>query len=135
MSVIVCIAQAPPPAECLNCRHAQMVSPLFHQAAAPCNTLRLLMLHKLRLNCGLAASPCSTSAQRQSSHASRMVRAPAPSHCWSCSVILQAYAAGLTFALAASPCSTPVLATLLAYVSTAQRPLEGGGLLLAYTSG
>lgn len=49
--------------------------------------------------------------------------------------ILQAYAAGLTFALAASPCSTPVLATLLAYVSTAHRPLEGGGLLLAYTSG
>ncbi|KAL0049459.1 hypothetical protein WJX82_002959 [Trebouxia sp. C0006] len=49
--------------------------------------------------------------------------------------LLQAYAAGLTFALAASPCSTPVLATLLAYVSTAQRPLEGGALLLAYTTG
>jgi len=48
---------------------------------------------------------------------------------------LQAYAAGLTFALAASPCSTPVLATLLAYVSTAHRPLEGGALLLAYTTG
>ncbi len=49
--------------------------------------------------------------------------------------VVQAYAAGLTFALAASPCSTPVLATLLAYVSTAQRPLEGGALLLAYTTG
>ena len=48
---------------------------------------------------------------------------------------LQAYLAGLTFALAASPCSTPVLATLLAYVATSQDPLLGGGLLLAYTSG
>jgi hypothetical protein len=48
---------------------------------------------------------------------------------------LQAYLAGLTFALAASPCSTPVLATLLAYVSTTSDPLVGGGLLLAYTSG
>lgn len=48
---------------------------------------------------------------------------------------MQAYAAGLTFALAASPCSTPVLATLLAYVSTTQKPVEGAGLLLAYTTG
>ena len=48
---------------------------------------------------------------------------------------VQAYAAGLTFALAASPCSTPVLATLLAYVSTTHRPVEGAGLLLAYTTG
>ena len=47
----------------------------------------------------------------------------------------QAYLAGLTFALAASPCSTPVLATLLAYVAASQEPLLGGGLLLAYTSG
>lgn len=48
---------------------------------------------------------------------------------------MQAYTAGLTFALAASPCSTPVLATLLAYVSTTQKPIEGAGLLLAYTTG
>lgn len=48
---------------------------------------------------------------------------------------MQAYLAGLTFALAASPCSTPVLATLLAYVATSEDPLLGGGLLLAYTSG
>ena len=48
---------------------------------------------------------------------------------------MQAYLAGLTFALAASPCSTPVLATLLAYVASSQDPLLGGGLLLAYTSG
>lgn len=31
---------------------------------------------------------------------------------------VQAYLAGLTFALAASPCSTPVLATLLGYVAS-----------------
>ncbi|KAK9909192.1 hypothetical protein WJX75_008508 [Coccomyxa subellipsoidea] len=49
--------------------------------------------------------------------------------------LVQAYLAGLTFALAASPCSTPVLATLLAYVATSQDPLTGGALLLAYTSG
>ncbi|CAL8460682.1 g213 [Coccomyxa elongata] len=49
--------------------------------------------------------------------------------------LVQAYLAGLTFALAASPCSTPVLATLLAYVATSEDPFLGGGLLLAYTSG
>jgi cytochrome c-type biogenesis protein len=43
--------------------------------------------------------------------------------------------AGLTFALAASPCSTPVLATLLAYVATAGNPIAGGALLLCFTSG
>ncbi|KAL3684408.1 hypothetical protein R1sor_002430 [Riccia sorocarpa] len=48
---------------------------------------------------------------------------------------VQAYLAGLTFALAASPCSTPVLASILAYVSTSQDPVVGGTLLLAYTSG
>lgn len=47
----------------------------------------------------------------------------------------RAYLAGLTFALAASPCSTPVLATLLAYVATTGDPLMGGALLFAYTSG
>lgn len=49
--------------------------------------------------------------------------------------MLQAYLAGLTFALAASPCSTPVLATLLAYVGASADPLPGGLLLLTYTSG
>jgi cytochrome c-type biogenesis protein len=44
-------------------------------------------------------------------------------------------AAGLTFALAASPCSTPILATLLAYVSTSRDPVVGGGLLVAYAMG
>ena len=48
---------------------------------------------------------------------------------------LQAYLAGLTFALVASPCSTPVLATLLAYVSSTKDPLAGGSLLLTYTTG
>lgn len=52
-----------------------------------------------------------------------------------CTSETQAYLAGLTFALAASPCSTPVLATLLAYVATADNAVLGGGLLLAYTTG
>ena len=47
----------------------------------------------------------------------------------------RAYLAGLAFALAASPCSTPVLATLLAYVSATEDPVQGGGLLLAYSTG
>eukprot|EP00793_Prasinoderma_coloniale_P003371 PRCOL_00006006-RA len=46
-----------------------------------------------------------------------------------------AYLAGLVFALAASPCSTPVLATLLGFVSTTRDPLVGGALLLSYTMG
>ncbi|GAB4849552.1 Cytochrome c-type bioproteinsis ccda-like chloroplastic protein 2, variant 2 [Ancistrocladus abbreviatus] len=48
---------------------------------------------------------------------------------------VQAYLAGLTFALAASPCSTPVLATLLGYVATTKDPFVGGSLLLTYTTG
>ncbi|KAM7495491.1 hypothetical protein LguiB_030100 [Lonicera macranthoides] len=48
---------------------------------------------------------------------------------------VQAYLAGLTFALAASPCSTPVLATLLGYVATSKDPIIGGSLLLTYTTG
>jgi cytochrome c-type biogenesis protein len=42
---------------------------------------------------------------------------------------------GLTFGLVASPCSTPVLASLLAWVSTTHDPLLGSALLLAYTAG
>ncbi|MEB3225924.1 MAG: cytochrome c biogenesis protein CcdA [Synechococcus sp.] len=48
---------------------------------------------------------------------------------------LRAYLVGLTFGLVASPCSTPVLATLLAWVSTTQNLALGAGLLLAYTLG
>lgn len=48
---------------------------------------------------------------------------------------VQAYLAGLTFALAASPCSTPVLATLLGYVASSKDPIIGGSLLLTYTTG
>ncbi|KAH0460890.1 hypothetical protein IEQ34_008465 [Dendrobium chrysotoxum] len=48
---------------------------------------------------------------------------------------VQAYLAGLTFALAASPCSTPVLATLLGYVAASRDPVVGGSLLLTYTVG
>ncbi|KAE8679104.1 Cytochrome c-type bioproteinsis ccda-like chloroplastic protein [Hibiscus syriacus] len=43
--------------------------------------------------------------------------------------------AGLTFALAASPCSASVLATLLGYVATSKDPIIGGSLLLTYTTG
>jgi cytochrome c-type biogenesis protein len=48
---------------------------------------------------------------------------------------LRAYLIGLTFGLVASPCSTPVLATLLAWISSTQDPLLGSVLLLAYTAG
>ncbi|CAI9088591.1 OLC1v1022966C2 [Oldenlandia corymbosa var. corymbosa] len=48
---------------------------------------------------------------------------------------VQAYLAGLTFALAASPCSTPVLATLLGYVAASRDPVVGASLLLSYTTG
>ncbi|MBF2001994.1 MAG: sulfite exporter TauE/SafE family protein [Synechococcales cyanobacterium C42_A2020_086] len=48
---------------------------------------------------------------------------------------VRSYFIGLTFGLVASPCSTPVLATLLAWVSTTQDPLLGSVLLLAYTAG
>ncbi|PSR96338.1 Cytochrome c-type biogenesis ccda-like protein [Actinidia chinensis var. chinensis] len=49
--------------------------------------------------------------------------------------LLEAYLAGLTFALAASSCSTPVLATLLGYVAASKDPVVGGSLLLTYTTG
>ncbi|WP_404784660.1 cytochrome c biogenesis protein CcdA [Altericista sp. CCNU0014] len=48
---------------------------------------------------------------------------------------IRAFLLGLTFGLVASPCSTPVLATLLAWISSTQNPMLGAGLLLAYTSG
>jgi cytochrome c biogenesis protein CcdA len=49
--------------------------------------------------------------------------------------VATAYAAGLTFALAASPCSTPILATLLAYAATAESALVGATLLFTYSLG
>lgn len=48
---------------------------------------------------------------------------------------VRSYLLGVTFGLVASPCSTPVLATLLAWVSSAGNPVMGGVLLLAYTAG
>ncbi|MGK7944172.1 MAG: cytochrome c biogenesis protein CcdA [Microcystaceae cyanobacterium] len=48
---------------------------------------------------------------------------------------LRSYLLGLTFGLVASPCSTPVLASLLAWVATTQDILLGAGLLFAYTIG
>jgi len=48
---------------------------------------------------------------------------------------VQSYLVGLTFGLVASPCSTPVLATLLGWISTTQDPVLGGTLLISYTAG
>jgi cytochrome c-type biogenesis protein len=48
---------------------------------------------------------------------------------------LRSYLMGLTFGLVASPCSTPVLATLLTWVAATQNLVVGGGLLLSYTGG
>jgi hypothetical protein len=48
---------------------------------------------------------------------------------------LLSFAAGLTFALAASPCSTPILATLLAFASTQDTPGVGASLLFVYSLG
>ena len=48
---------------------------------------------------------------------------------------VRSYLLGLTFGLIASPCSTPVLATLLTWVATTQDLLVGGGLLIAYAVG
>lgn len=48
---------------------------------------------------------------------------------------LRSYLLGLTFGLIASPCSTPVLATLLTWVATTQNLVLGGGLLIAYALG
>lgn len=47
----------------------------------------------------------------------------------------RAFLMGLTFGLIASPCSTPVLASLLAWIAGTQNSVLGGGLLLAYTCG
>ncbi|MGF1482026.1 MAG: cytochrome c biogenesis protein CcdA [Cyanophyceae cyanobacterium] len=48
---------------------------------------------------------------------------------------VRSYLLGLTFGLVASPCSTPVLATLLAWVAATQDLVLGAALLLAYTVG
>lgn len=48
---------------------------------------------------------------------------------------VRSYLIGLTYGLVASPCSTPVLATLLAWVASTQNLAVGASLLLAYTTG
>ncbi|MCL6432964.1 MAG: cytochrome c biogenesis protein CcdA [Leptolyngbyaceae cyanobacterium HOT.MB2.61] len=48
---------------------------------------------------------------------------------------VRSYLIGLTFGLVASPCSTPVLATLLAWISTTHDPVLGSVLLLSYAVG
>ncbi|KAL7163596.1 hypothetical protein ACSBR2_039667 [Camellia fascicularis] len=48
---------------------------------------------------------------------------------------VQAYLAGLTFALVASPCSTPVLATLLGYIAASKIQIYSiGALMISKTS-
>ena len=51
------------------------------------------------------------------------------------STSMRSYLVGLTFGLVASPCSTPVLATLLAWVGSTGKPVMGGVLLFAYAIG
>lgn len=48
---------------------------------------------------------------------------------------MRSYLLGLTFGLVASPCSTPVLITLLGWISTTHNPVLGSLLLLCYTAG
>ncbi len=48
---------------------------------------------------------------------------------------MRSYLLGVTFGLVASPCSTPVLATLLTWMATTKDPVLGGSLLLCYTAG
>ncbi len=48
---------------------------------------------------------------------------------------LRSYLSGLTFGLIASPCSTPVLASLLAWVASTGDLVLGAALLLFYTLG
>jgi cytochrome c-type biogenesis protein len=48
---------------------------------------------------------------------------------------VRSYLIGLTFGLVASPCSTPVLASLLVWVANTQDLILGAVLLLAYTAG
>ncbi|HEY9879665.1 MAG TPA: cytochrome c biogenesis protein CcdA [Leptolyngbyaceae cyanobacterium] len=54
---------------------------------------------------------------------------------WDIPAGLKAYLLGLTFGIVASPCSTPVLATLLAWISATGDPILGGALLMAYAVG
>ena len=48
---------------------------------------------------------------------------------------VRSYSIGLTFGLVASPCSTPVLASLLGWVANSQDLVLGAVLLHAYTAG
>ncbi|MBW4614902.1 MAG: cytochrome c biogenesis protein CcdA [Desmonostoc vinosum HA7617-LM4] len=48
---------------------------------------------------------------------------------------VRSYAIGLTFGLVASPCSTPVLASILGWVASTQDLVLGAALLLSYTAG
>ncbi|GJP57233.1 hypothetical protein CLOM_g16261 [Closterium sp. NIES-68] len=79
--------------------------------------LHLLGLLPVHLPAPLAArfSPAAVSA-----------RVPAP---------VQMLLGGAAFAFVASPCCTPVLASLLAFVASTRDAATGGALLLSYTMG
>lgn len=49
--------------------------------------------------------------------------------------LFRTFLLGGTSALVASPCATPVLTSILGYVASANSPVLGGSLLLAYTFG
>jgi cytochrome c-type biogenesis protein len=49
--------------------------------------------------------------------------------------LFRTFLLGGSSALVASPCATPVLTSILAFVAKSQNPLVGGGLLLGYTLG
>ncbi|MFN3927930.1 MAG: cytochrome c biogenesis protein CcdA [Pseudanabaenaceae cyanobacterium] len=49
--------------------------------------------------------------------------------------VLRSLGVGITFGLAASPCSTPVLLTLLAWVASTGKVVLGAGLLFCYALG
>ena len=49
--------------------------------------------------------------------------------------LLRTFLLGGSSALVASPCATPVLTSILAFVAKTQNPLLGGALLLGYTLG
>ncbi|MCU0551230.1 MAG: cytochrome c biogenesis protein CcdA [Leptolyngbya sp. Prado105] len=48
---------------------------------------------------------------------------------------VRSYLLGVMFGLVASPCSTPVLATILTWIGTTKDPVLGASLLLCYTAG
>jgi cytochrome c-type biogenesis protein len=51
------------------------------------------------------------------------------------SITAESFVFGLSSALVSSPCTSPVLASLIAFVATSSKPLLGAGFLLSYSMG